>query len=156
MISATYENKVRKRRILDAEHDYQVRRVTTGRQMLLAPREPVRISKPTVHIPGSEDDSCEMTSIASITDGQRNVNVVGTIARKFPAREVSLKTGETASVVDAILKDASGEIKLSLWNEQGEIAEGSRVEISNGYVSGSYKGRLQLAVGRFGTLKVLA
>lgn len=113
-------------------------------------------SHPKGYMRGREKDSCEMPNIASIKDGQRAVNVVGTISRKFPARTVNLKDGTTADVVDAILSDESGEIKLSLWNEQGEIEQGAKVEVSNGYVSGSYKGRLQLAVGRFGTLKVVA
>ena len=43
---------------------------------------------------------------------------------------------------------------MSLWNEQIDtVKAGSRIKIENGYVT-SFKGEIQLNVGRFGKLTV--
>ena len=58
-------------------------------------------------------------------------------------------------VANAAGKDESGEIKISLWNEQIEqVKEGDKIKIENGWVS-EYRGELQLSAGRKGTLTVL-
>jgi len=52
------------------------------------------------------------------------------------------------------VKDESGEIDLSLWNNQcDEVEVGDKVKISNGYVS-EWQDKLQLTAGKFGTLTV--
>jgi len=61
----------------------------------------------------------------------------------------------SGSVCNCAAKDSSGEIKLTLWNEQIDlIEEGQTVKIENGWVS-EYKGELQLGTGRNGTIKVV-
>jgi replication factor A1 len=54
-----------------------------------------------------------------------------------------------------MLKDDSGEIKLSLWDDQiDQVKQGSKVRITNGYTN-SFRGELRLNVGKFGKLEVL-
>lgn len=61
----------------------------------------------------------------------------------------------SGSVCNCAVKDSSGEIKLTLWNEQiDKVNEGDKIKIENGWVS-EYKGELQLGTGRNGTLTVL-
>lgn len=70
-------------------------------------------------------------------------------------RTVNLKTGGQAQVADAILKDDTGQIKLSLWDAQIKmVKQGSKVRIENGYIS-SFRGENALNVGKYGKLQVL-
>ncbi len=51
-------------------------------------------------------------------------------------------------------KDDSGEISVSLWNEQiDEVNEGDTVEITEGWCS-EFRGQLQVSTGKKGNLKV--
>ena len=61
----------------------------------------------------------------------------------------------SGKVCSAAGKDDTGEIKLSLWNEQcDEINEGDKVKIENGWC-GEYQGEKQLSTGKFGKLTKL-
>ena len=93
-------------------------------------------------------------NIKAMRDGMRNVNVTGTISAIGDVREVSLRTGGQARVADATLKDATGSIKLPLWDAQIDaVNAGSEVEIANGYTT-TFRGEVQLSVGRYGKLTV--
>jgi replication factor A1 len=57
-------------------------------------------------------------------------------------------------VADAIVGDDSGTIKLTLWNEQiAQVNVNDKIKIENGYVT-SFKGEVNLNVGKFGTMTV--
>lgn len=65
------------------------------------------------------------------------------------------KFGKQGKVCDAQIKDESGTLKLTLWNEQcDQVSVGDMVKISNGY-AGEYKGTIQLSTGKFGSLEVV-
>jgi replication factor A1 len=92
--------------------------------------------------------------IKDLKDKVTKVDVAGLIVSKEDTRTVNLRAGGTTTVANAQLKDATGEIKLVLWGDDiGKVAVDSLVAISNGYTS-TYKGVLQLNIGRYGTLKV--
>jgi len=93
--------------------------------------------------------------IKDLRDGMRTVEVEGEVIDISSSREVSLRTGGQAKVADAILKDDSGTIKLSLWDAQIEqVAKGARVKVTNGYIN-TFRGERQLNVGRYGKLDIL-
>jgi replication factor A1 len=57
-------------------------------------------------------------------------------------------------VATAKIKDKSGEVKLSLWNEQADqVKKGDKIKIENGWVK-EYRGELQVSTGRLGKLTV--
>jgi len=61
---------------------------------------------------------------------------------------------ETYTVADAVVGDESGKIKLTLWNEQIALVNvNDKIRIENGYVT-SFKGEVQLNVGKYGKLAV--
>ena len=92
--------------------------------------------------------------ISELKAGQGNVVVEGEIVEISPPRTFE-KFGKSGKVANAVLKDDSGTIKLSLWNEQVDlVAVGKHVRISNGYVS-EWKGEIQLSTGKFGKLEVI-
>ena len=85
---------------------------------------------------------------------QGNVDVVVEVVEKGEVREFE-KFGKTGRVCNAKVKDESGEIKLSLWNEQiDQVNVGDRVHVTNGYVS-EFQGEKQLTTGKFGKLEVV-
>ncbi|MBT4823926.1 hypothetical protein HN695_00995 [Candidatus Woesearchaeota archaeon] len=85
---------------------------------------------------------------------QGSVELVGTIKEKGESREFE-KFGKMGKVCNAVLADDTGEVKLTLWNEQADqVNQGDKVKISNGWV-GEYQGEKQLSTGKFGKLEVV-
>jgi replication factor A1 len=85
----------------------------------------------------------------------KRVNVEAKVMEKGEPREVMSRfKDETYKVADAIVADETGSIKLTLWNEQiDQVNVDDTVKIENGYVT-SFKGEIQLNVGRYGKLTV--
>jgi replication factor A1 len=70
------------------------------------------------------------------------------------AREFASPKG-SGKVANAAAKDDTGEISLSLWNEDIEkVKEGDKIKIENGWCN-EYKGTMQLSAGKMGKLTVL-
>lgn len=92
--------------------------------------------------------------IKDLQPRQGNVEVEAVVLDKGEIREFE-KFGKTGRVCNAKIKDDSGEIALTLWNEQIEqINVGDKVKITNGYVN-EWQGDMQLTTGKFGKLEVL-
>jgi replication factor A1 len=92
--------------------------------------------------------------IKDIQVRQGKIDVTGEIVDVGEIREFN-KNGNVLRVCDAKLKDESGEIKLTLWNEEIDLVKiGDKVKISNGYC-GEYQGEKQLSAGKFGKLEVI-
>lgn len=96
-----------------------------------------------------------MVAIKELQDGMKRVSVEAQVVEKGDVREVKSRfKDETYRIVDAVLADESGSVKLTLWNEQIETVNvGDKIKIENGYVT-SFKGEIQLNVGKFGKLTV--
>ncbi|MCW4000685.1 MAG: OB-fold nucleic acid binding domain-containing protein [Candidatus Bathyarchaeota archaeon] len=96
-----------------------------------------------------------MVDIKDLNDGMKRVSVEGKVVEKGDTREVKSKyKDETYRIADAVIADESGSIKLTLWNEQIEqVNVGDNIKIENGYVT-SFKGEVQLNVGKFGKMTV--
>lgn len=91
--------------------------------------------------------------IAELKPGMRRVDVMGEITEMERPRDVQTKFGP-GQVASATLTDESGSVKITLWNESiSKVQPGDTVSISNGYVD-SFRGELQLNVGRYGSLTV--
>jgi len=85
---------------------------------------------------------------------QGKVDITVEIAEKEEPKEFS-KFGMSGKLCNCKAKDDSGEIKLTLWNDQVELVNvGDKVQITNGYVS-EYKGELQLSTGKYGKIEVV-
>ena len=92
--------------------------------------------------------------ISELKPGQGKVDVTVEIISLEPVREFD-KFGKKLKVANAMVKDDSGEIKMSFWNEEiDKIEVGKQIKITNGYVS-EFKGEKQLSAGKFGKLEVL-
>jgi len=90
--------------------------------------------------------------IKELKSGQGNVEVEGEIIEIEEARNFN-KFGRQLRVANAYLKDDSGKIKLTLWNDDvSRFNKGDKVKIANGYV-GEFQGDLQLTSGKFGKIE---
>jgi replication factor A1 len=83
-----------------------------------------------------------------------NVEIVVDIVDVGEVREFE-KFGRSGRVATAVGKDETGDIKITLWNEDiDKVKSGDKVKISNGYVS-EWQGEPQLTTGKFGKLEVV-
>ena len=94
-------------------------------------------------------------NIKDLRNGMKRVTVEANVVEKGETREVrSRYKDETYNVADAVVADETGSIKLTLWNEQiDQVEVGNKIKIENGYIT-SFKGEVQLNVGKFGTMTV--
>jgi ssDNA-binding replication factor A large subunit len=93
--------------------------------------------------------------IKDLQPKQGNVEVEAVVVDKKEAREFN-KFGKTGRVCNATIKDSTGKMALTLWNEQvDQVKVGDRIKVTNGYVN-EWQGEMQLSTGRFGKIEVLA
>jgi replication factor A1 len=91
--------------------------------------------------------------IKDLQPRQTDVDVEGEVTEMSDVREFN-KFGRQGKVANAMIKDGTGKVKLSLWNEQIEkVKVGDTVKLQKGYV-GEFQGELQLTTGKFGTIEV--
>ncbi|MFH1240132.1 MAG: hypothetical protein V1672_02850 [Candidatus Diapherotrites archaeon] len=76
------------------------------------------------------------------------------IVSKAEPREFTNDRG-SGRVCSAAGKDSTGEVSITLWNEQiDQVEEGNKIKIEGGWCS-DYQGNLQVSTGRKGNLTVL-
>jgi replication factor A1 len=94
--------------------------------------------------------------IKDLKNGMRDVSVEAEVVEKSAPRQVlSRYKDEMYNVATAVISDGTGSIKLTLWNEQiNNVDINDTVKINKGYVT-SFKGEIQLNVGKYGTLDVI-
>ena len=93
-------------------------------------------------------------AITDLKPKQGNVEVMAEVVDIGEIREFQ-KFGKSGRVANATVRDATGEIKLTLWNEQiDQVKVGDKIHIKNGYVN-EWQGEKQLSTGKFGTLEVV-
>lgn len=92
--------------------------------------------------------------ISDLKSGQGKVDIEATIKSVEQPRVLN-RYGRELKVANAIAQDDSGEIKLTLWNQDiDKVQVGSKIKITNGYVS-EFQGEKQLTSGKFGKLEVI-
>lgn len=92
--------------------------------------------------------------IKDLAAGQGKIDLIVEIVSIEEPRTFE-KFGRSGKVANAKAKDATGEITMSLWNEQVDtVKAGMKVHIINGYVS-EFRGEKQLSTGKFGKLEIV-
>ncbi len=85
---------------------------------------------------------------------QGNVDITLEVIEVGETREFQ-KFGNTGRVANVIGKDSTGQVKVSLWNDDiDKVKEGDHIKITNGWVS-EFQGEKQLSAGRLGKLEVV-
>lgn len=93
--------------------------------------------------------------VKDLRNGMKHVVVEGKVIEKSDTREVlSRSKDKTYKVATVIISDETGKIKLTLWDDQiNQVNVNDRVNVENGYIT-SFRGEIQLNVGRYGKLTV--
>ncbi len=97
--------------------------------------------------------------IAEIAEEKRRVSFSGYVKNIFEGREFNRENGTIGRVVNIIVQDDTGSIRVALWDEYadlvktGELKVGSRIRV-NGYVKKGALG-IEVSVGRNGSLEIV-
>jgi len=95
------------------------------------------------------------TQIKDLRAGMKRVNLKVTVIEVPKPAQVHTQFGNTVMVVNAIVGDDSGKVKLCLWEGQiGSINVEDSIEIKNGQVC-VFRGEKQLRLGKNGSLAVV-
>ena len=104
---------------------------------------------------GMKQESYEQMQVAQLEEGMKGIEVKGIIEAIFPVKEFE-KKGKKGKLKSFILSDGTGEIRVTLWNDQAdiELTRGSEVKMSNIIIS-KYNEKKQATLGFNGTIEVL-
>jgi replication factor A1 len=92
--------------------------------------------------------------IAEIKRGMSSIVIEATVIDISDERDVQTKYGRK-SVADALLEDDTGQINMSLWEDQiTSVSVGDKVSVSGAYVT-EFRDKLQLNIPKSGKLEVL-
>ncbi len=92
--------------------------------------------------------------IKDVQANQGNIDIVATVTSKDEPRTFD-KFGKQGRVCNAKIKDETGEITLTLWNDDiDSVNVGDKVHIQNGWCS-EYRDQKQLSSGKFGKIEVV-
>ena len=85
---------------------------------------------------------------------QGNVDIIIDVLEVGPTREFQ-KFGKPGKVATANAKDETGNVKLTLWNDDiGKVKAGDKVHLKDGYVN-EWQGEIQLTTGRNGKMDIV-
>lgn len=91
--------------------------------------------------------------ISELKVGAVTGEVIGEIIDLESPREVMNKYGVKMKVASGTMRDDSGEIKISLWNEDAsKFKIGDKIKFNNGWIS-EFKGTRQLSAGKSGKVE---
>jgi ssDNA-binding replication factor A large subunit len=95
--------------------------------------------------------------MATIKEAKPNTNLTldkVTVAEKGPVREFS-RMGRLGRVCTAKIKDSTGTMDLSLWNDEIDvIEEGDTIRLTDGWCK-EWSGNLQASTGKNGKIEKL-
>lgn len=92
--------------------------------------------------------------INEIKRGSSNIIIEAKVIDISDSRDVQTKYGKK-SVADATLEDDSGQISLTLWEENiGKLKVGDKVSVAGAYVT-EFRDKLQLNIPRSGKLEIV-
>ena len=95
------------------------------------------------------------SQIKDLRQGMKHVNLKAQVQEIPKPAQVHTQFGNTVMVVNAMVGDESGKVKLCLWEAQiGQINVGDTIELKNGQVC-VFRGEKQLRLGKNGTLTVV-
>ncbi len=102
----------------------------------------------------------ERVPVGQLKIGLNLATVEGSISESPVVREVALVDGRVVKVASFLLRDESGEVRVSVWRDLVDkvsgLREGARVRVVNAYVRAGGGGGLELSTGYLSAVEVLA
>ncbi len=95
--------------------------------------------------------------IKNVTVGMRSVDVMGRVVRISNRRDFE-RDGKTRGVVNVMLGDETGMLRLPLWDSEIDwiskldVNSGDVISIRNGYIKENGRGEIEIHLGRFGRM----
>jgi replication factor A1 len=107
---------------------------------------------------GIKQETYEEIKIAQAQEGMKGIEIRGTIETVFPVKEFE-RNGKKGKLKSFILSDGTGEIRITLWNDQvekyeKELTRGSEISITNTIIS-KYNEKLQATLGFNGIINMI-
>jgi replication factor A1 len=93
-------------------------------------------------------------NIGDLKRGMSNISLKAKVIDISETREVNTRFGKR-NVADATLEDETGQIGLSLWQEQiNAVKVGNTIDISGAFVT-EFRDKLQLSIPKSGKFEVV-
>lgn len=106
-----------------------------------------------------EDEEGGALDIKNVVSGMNSATITGKVERAFEPREFETDDGK-GKVANLILRDETGTIRFSLWNEEVEkfieeekVGVGDTIRVKNGYVTEDNRGQPEIRLGRSGKIE---
>jgi replication factor A1 len=95
------------------------------------------------------------SKIGNLKVGMKKVSLKAEVLEIPESKIVYTRYGTTACISNALIKDETGSMKMSLWNHQiSMVHEGDVIDVKNGEVT-LFSSERQLRLGRSGSLSVI-
>ena len=96
-----------------------------------------------------------LVKIGELSPRSRGVNLVAKVVSKSPERVVSSQYDQSEHrLSEVLIADETGAINLVLWDDKiDQVNEGDVVKVSNEFVK-LFRGRMQLNLGRYGSVEI--
>jgi replication factor A1 len=95
------------------------------------------------------------SKIEDLKVGMKKVSLKAEVLEIPKSKLVYTRYGTTACISNALIRDETGSMKMSLWNQQiNTVHKGDVIDVKNGTVAW-FSGEKQLRLGRSGSLSVI-
>jgi len=95
------------------------------------------------------------SKIGDLKVGMKKVSLKAEVLEIPKSKLVYTRYGTTACISNALIRDETGSMKMSLWNQQiNTVHKGDVIDVKNGTVAW-FSGEKQLRLGRSGSLSVI-
>ncbi len=102
-----------------------------------------------------QNSETSFTAVQDLKTGMKHVNVKAQVIDIPKPSQVHTQFGNTIMMVNVLIGDSTGRIKLCLWEGQiNSISKEAHLEIKNAQVY-TFRGEKQLRLGRKGTITAL-
>jgi replication factor A1 len=102
-----------------------------------------------------QNPASRTTLIQNLRHGMKKISIEAEVLETQKPQTVHTQYGNTVTLVNALIADETGKVKLCLWNEQANLVNvGETIQIKNASVA-TFKGERQLRLGKTGTITVL-
>ncbi len=94
--------------------------------------------------------------ISDIQEGMSNIDMVGKVTRISDVKQFTRKaTGDVGRVMNVVLADETGTLRISLWDEQTEmpLAPGDVLRVTGGFAKKGFNDAIELSVTRRGSIE---
>ncbi len=100
----------------------------------------------------TEENTSQKKRIIDLKSGEENVHITGRVLETTPPKVIQTKRGPR-TISNAVIGDESGRVQVTLWGSKaGTLEEGKVVDVKGAWTT-SFRGKVQLNIGRSTTVE---